>query len=388
MTICILGRQPGLALAELESVFGSAKITPVAPNVAVLDIPVAEVLQRPLGGVMKIGEIIDSVPTTSWETAGKRAVRHFQALRLEGKLTLGISAYNFTISPRDVQKTGLIIKQRLKKTGSSVRLIPNTESALNTAQVLHNKLGTAANKHELIVSATSAGQTLLALTKHVQDIEAYTFRDRSRPKRDAYVGMLPPKLAQTMINLVGAQKKAPSRLLDPFCGTGVVLQEAALLGYEVYGTDISDKMVRYTQENLDWLQRTHRISFHYTAEQADATTATWKPPVDAVVCETYLGKPLSSEPSAETLAAIKHECHTITKKFLENLTPQIAAGTRLCIAVPAWHTKKGIEHISTLDDLKNIGYNRIDFIHASREEMIYHREGQIVGRELLVLIKE
>jgi len=105
------------------------------------------------------------------------------------------------------------------------------------------------------------------------------------------------------------------------------------------------------------------------------------------VGETYLGKPLVNEPSAALLSDIKYECNRIIKDFLKNLASQLEPGTPLCIAVPAWHTSHGVQHISALDDLENIGYNRIDFIHASREELIYHREDQIVGRELLVLIR-
>ena len=84
----------------------------------------------------------------------------------------------------------------------------------------------------------------------MQDIESYTKRDRERPKRDAKVGMLPPKLAQIIINLAAGQlpeeklqnicdiplgEPIPRRLLgqtvlDPFCGTGVILQEASADG--------------------------------------------------------------------------------------------------------------------------------------------------------------
>ncbi|HEX6258399.1 MAG TPA: methyltransferase domain-containing protein [Candidatus Saccharimonadales bacterium] len=393
MTLCILGRQPALGLAELERLYGAEQVRQVAPQVAYVDIPLATVLQRPLGSSMKIAEVLDNADGIVWQSSAQKAVKLLESTAPEGKLTLGISAYNFSISPRDVQKTGLIIKQRLKKSGRSVRLIPNNETSLNTAQVLHNRLGTADNKREILIVAMNDGRTVIAQTKQVQDIEAYTFRDRGRPRRDAYVGMLPPKLAQTMINLGGFVHAQPEaglaqpRLLDPFCGTGVVLQEAALLRYAVYGTDVSEKMIRYSRDNLQWLAETHRVHFDWYLHEADATSATWQQPIDVVVGETYLGKPLSSEPSPALLADIKHECNTIIKNFLKNLARQLAPGTPLCIAVPAWHTASGVHHISALDDLENIGYNRIDFIHASNEDLIYHREDQIVGRELLVLIR-
>ena len=81
-------------------------------------------------------------------------------------------------------------------------------------------------------------------------------------------------------------------ILDPFCGTGTVLQEALLAGYDVVGTDLSQKMVDYTTENLSWLQSTFTapgnvIDIH----QANATTHHWpnSENLTAVVCETYLG---------------------------------------------------------------------------------------------------
>lgn len=61
-------------------------------------------------------------------------------------------------------------------------------------------------------------------TSFVQDIESYTARDQARPMRDARVGMLPPKLAQIIINLALSNNDI-TEVLDPFCGTGVVLQE-------------------------------------------------------------------------------------------------------------------------------------------------------------------
>src|SRR6185503_16098722 len=100
---------------------------------------------------------------------------------------------------------------------------------------------------------------LLAQTLFVQDIEAYGARDQARPARDARVGMLPPKLAQIILNLSAGPLRpaAPQlerlRILDPFCGTGVILQEALLMGYSVLGTDIEPRMADYSKRNLRWL---------------------------------------------------------------------------------------------------------------------------------------
>jgi tRNA G10 N-methylase Trm11 len=428
MVLCILGRQPKLGLAELERLYGADALTPISEGAVLVDILLETILARPLGSTMKIAEVLKSFDTTNWQKVSQHTMRLFEkALPYSGKVTIGLSAYGFAISPREVQKTGITLKQRLKNRNGSIRVIPQTEVALNTAQVLHNKLGTADNKKEIIFVKTDAGQTIIAETRHVQDIEAYTFRDLGRPMRDAFVGMLPPKLAQTMINLSDALEFAPSattpfsipaagkkmpsllgpkgsreysgggvdrehssaapRLLDPFCGTGVLLQEAALMGYAVYGTDSSEKMIRYSRDNINWLTQTHHLSFDWYLHAADARTETWQQPIDVVVCETYLGQPFSSEPDPEKLEKTRRECNAIVKEFLQNLAPQLASGTPLCIAVPAWHTKSDVHHLPLLDDLVKIGYNRIDFTHASSEELVYHREDQIVGRELLVLTR-
>ena len=121
--------------------------------------------------------------------------------------------------------------------------MPNTSPTLGSAQIIHNSL-TKQNGAELIIFKQN-GSLQLAHTIHEQNIEAYAARDQARPKRDARVGMLPPKLAQTIINLASGPHLPNQTLLDPFCGTGVVLQEALLMGYNVYGTDIEPKMIQY-----------------------------------------------------------------------------------------------------------------------------------------------
>ncbi len=388
MTIYILGRQPHIGLAELERVFGSKKVSHIAPEVALVDTPPSD---RPIGSALKIGETLTQFQATSFRDASQKAVSFLEKnLPTDSKVTLGISAYNFAVSGHDVQKLGLILKQKRKKNNFSTRLIPNKEAALNSAQVLHNKL-TSSHKWEVLVIKTFTGDVLLAKTTHVQDITAYTQRDRSRPKRDARVGMLPPKLAQTIINLaIGDKNTENLRLLDPFCGTGVILQEALLMNCFVMGSDIDQRMIDYSKANIEWLRRHENYNKNGTLlslEQGDATDFNWQKSPDVIAGETYLGRPFSSEPDEESLRKVIHDCNTIHKKFLANVTRQTASGLSLCLAVPAWHVKNKVYHMPMLDDLENLGYNRLDFTHASNEDLIYYREGQIVGRELLVLIR-
>lgn len=392
MYIAILGRQPALGIAELERVFGGNKITPLSGLATLVDTSLLEI-QR-LGGVLKAGRVVNEINGGDWHEASQKIVQYYLNAwsSFEGKITLGISAYGFEAKPADVQRTGIILKQKLKKNGVSLRLIPNQDAALSTATSHHNKLGLSENKVELLVVKAKNGRIFIAESTGAQNITAYTKRDQERPKRDAFVGMLPPKLAQIMLNLATGQQPTtyhlPSTILDPFCGTGVILQEAALRGYSVYGTDLADKMVDYSRHNLKWLSDTHHTNFELSLHQGDAMNTQWHQPIDAVVAETYLGQPFSAPPSPAKLDEVRRNCNHILTEFLKNLSSQIDNGTPLCLAIPAWRDKEGhFTHLPLVGTIAQLGFKPHEFHNVSQNDLLYYREDQIVARELLVLTK-
>ena len=61
---------------------------------------------------------------------------------------------------------------------------------------------------------------------------------------------LHPRLARTLVNLSAVGKNQV--LLDPFCGTGGILLEAGLIGVNVIGSDIEEKMIKGSRETLDF----------------------------------------------------------------------------------------------------------------------------------------
>ncbi len=384
--IYILGRQPAIGLAELESLYGSDALEPIGAYAVKVNTTEPVDFAR-IGGAMKAAEEFVTLRTTDITEIKKhlseKVGKYAHALP-EGKLKLGISCYGLKTNPAKITALGLSIKKAVKAQNRSVRLVPNNENVLNSAQVLHNKLISEMGLELLLIR--DGLNTIIAQTTNVQDIDAYTLRDRGRPKRDARVGMLPPKLAQTIINLATTDPKAlDKRVLDPFCGTGVVLQEAALMGYSVYGTDLEERMIRYSRDNLNWLTDTHKITFDWYLHEGDATDAKWQQPIDIIACEGYLGRPFTSVPDNEILQKTINDCDTILKKFLKNMAAQTEKDIRLCLAVPSWFVRNRIYHLPSLDHLSDLGYNRISFVHSSEKDLIYHREDQIVGRELLVL---
>jgi tRNA (guanine10-N2)-dimethyltransferase len=388
MLICILGRQPGLSLAELESAIGPESVQPVGSGCAIVTCDPAKLLQQELGGTMKIADVIATIHSLRWirlfSTSRDKIVRYMVGIAegTDRKLKFGLSVYGLPISPRQVSALSFAIKKTIKAKGYPVHASLSEELALNSATVLHNGLTSRLGSEFLLIAGQE--ETYLARTISVQDIERYSKRDFGRPRRDTRVGMLPPKLAQMMLNLA---KVSPDRtVLDPFCGTGVVLMEAALKHAKIMGSDIDPKMVEYTRDNLDWLSKEHGIGID-TQELAcaDATTHKWSKHLDCVVSETYLGKPLSYQPKSESLNAIVNECDALVTKFLTNLRPQLSPESRCCIAVPAWASPHGLVHLPVVGRLESLGYNRVGFSHASPDQLVYRRSDQIVARELLVL---
>lgn len=399
MKIAILGRQPKIGMAELESVFGGKSISPILSDVCLVETEKLNVSH--FGSVLKTGHLFFEVKSTEWRTISGELVRAFvrDFFEANGKLTLGVSVYGKQISPNEIQKTNQIIKQKLKQKNISVRTIPSKASTLSTAVSHNNKLGLSNKKVEVLVIILK-NKTFVALSEGSQNITAYARRDQNRPMRDAFIGMLPPKLAQTMTNLaVGENQPQISpevrneslSILDPFCGTGTVLQEAQLKGFDTFGTDLNPKMIDFTRKNLEWFEENFRPHGKMQdLEVADATNFTWEfaKNLSSVVCETYLGQPFSAPPSPKKLLEVRENCNRIVSNFLKNLASQIPEGTQVCIAVPAWKQQNGyFSHLPLLDFLDQLGYTRKEFMRVNPQDLLYYREDQVVARELLVLIR-
>ncbi|MBR2994605.1 hypothetical protein IKF32_01675 [Candidatus Saccharibacteria bacterium] len=409
--LVVLGRQPEISIAELEAQFNDVRR--VSERLAIItsagdgsgrgpqnvlrsknfgegEEPAgpAENIDR-FGGVLKFAVELTKSPL------------EYLAGLLDGKITIGVSDYSKGASKKSVTLEALKLKKILVRHGRSVRVVENKDAILSTATSLHNGLSGKNERKVELIKVNNDWYRVIG----VQDIDAYAKRDQARPARDAKVGMLPPKLAQVLINLCGPLKPG-SVVLDPFCGTGVVLQEALLMGYHAYGTDISERMIEYTERNLKWLFREHcdqrgacaaspvttgasvarSRNNPFQISIGDATSFQWSQPIDAVACEGYLGKPFSKVPTDMELKEQKQECGAIVTGFLKNLAEQIKKDTPVVIAVPAWLRLDGLyERLDILDEIQDMGYN---VNNKTREGLLYHRDDQVVARDIIILRKK
>src|SRR5688572_9453319 len=199
MNIAILGRQPKLGLAELESLYGGDAIHPIGDYAAMVD---ASVNPDRLGGAVKVAKPLIQLPYTEWRRLSTYCIeslpQHLDYLP-KGKIKIGLCVYGLSVNAQQLFSTGLELKKVCRKAGRSVRIVPSDGTALNSAAVLHNQM-TGPLGMELVF-IKNASKTWLAQSMWVQDVDDYARRDYGRPRRDAFVGMLPPKLAQSMLNL-------------------------------------------------------------------------------------------------------------------------------------------------------------------------------------------
>ena len=390
--VAIAGRQPLISLAEIQALYDKAARL-VGKKLVFFEIDedgeenISPDINR-LGGSLKLGRFFD--------TDFNKLAKFLATAHPEGKITLGISDFSKQKKSGLAKQKSMELKRSLARMGRSARVITSNEPEISSATAHHNQLGEKAGCFEIFLIDRE-----IYLSLGTQNITAYTERDQARPARDAKVGMLPPKLAQILINLCGKLPEG-ARVLDPFCGTGVVLQEAAIMGYIPYGTDLNERMVEYSKKNLSWLfnernQKRFKILPDLIQKKdqiieaisvGDATNFTWEGKIDAVAFEGYLGAPMSKPPVDIKFKTEKAKCREIAVGFLKNITPQIKSGTPVVMALPAWLRENGkYAGLNILDEIQEMGYNFEKFQDLSQSDLLYYREGQIVAREIIVIRK-
>lgn len=134
----------------------------------------------------------------------------------EKKLRIGIDSFVPSLSNLVFK-----VKDVLKKRGNSIRVVQHENGRIKNATTIHEKL--IEQGVEFIIFADKNHFTI-ARTVWIQDIESYSERDMNRD-RSMTVGMMPPKIAQIMINL-GTKGEYDTLVWDPFCGLGTTLIEA------------------------------------------------------------------------------------------------------------------------------------------------------------------
>lgn len=402
--IAIFGREPTLSSWELCRILGGNEFVVLNKELAVVRPTTSPVkLQRQAGGLVKVGIVEGTVPDL--ETLEHELGQRWPELVPSGstaRVAFGGSVYEAGQPVcRQVRKQLGVVLQRLKKQivahGRSARLVVAKEPTLPSSALIQGKILTQG--FEILLLVTPSG-FVWGRTVATQDISAYGDRDFGRPARDTVSGMLPPKVAQAMVNLT--QPKPNDRLLDPFCGSGTILQEAMLLGLShVFGSDISPKAIADTKTNVAWLSKHFGVapaSFDVVQRDAkDLPQALGPEAVDVIATEPYLGPPQRGVPRGRVILPLVSALSRQYEGWLRALGHVVRSGGRVAMVWPYFRVDKHGYFLQLQHAVSDAGFTVITppswlttqpwFRSTPRGSILYSRPDQVVGREIILLQK-
>jgi len=387
----VLGSNAALSVAELDAVLGLKQPRLLAADFLVAegawDFDAEKLIAR-LGGLIKVGRVVDEIKSGS-DANLHAAVRGLAVSRqeaaAEGKFNFGISAYGKRYFNK--QDLGLKLKKYFSDQKISSRFVISREATLSSVVVAQNKL--LKRGVEIILSG-DGDNIIIGETLAVQPFKDLSLRDYGRPSRDDLSGMLPPKLAQIMLNL--AQVKEDDAIMDPFCGSGTILSEAIVLGYKnLFASDISPKAVDDTRKNISWTKELYKVG-DFRAKLAvrnvlDLSASIPASSIAAVITEPYLGPQRGMISFAVVIRDLEELYSGAIAEFSKILKP----GGRVVMVWPMFYGEKPMTPDYAGFKIMNMipaDLRGHEFIKQSkRDTIIYSRPNQKVYREVVVLEK-
>ncbi|MCF7846057.1 MAG: methyltransferase domain-containing protein [Candidatus Peribacteraceae bacterium] len=361
-TLVVLGRNPAISIAEIRARFPNSKICARDNAFAVFE-DLSELDLKKIGGVVKAGEVLEH--TLDFPIAKVSAWLSSELSAKSGKQTFAISL--FPENTKTLQTLLVGAKKFLRGQKLSVRFANKDFQNLSSAQSEFEIL--KKNGTEILI-ANSGKNWWLAKLSAVQPFANYKFRDYEKKFRDARVGMLPPKLAQMLVNLATRDSKN-LKVYDPFCGSGGVLAEAALLGHEIIGSDVDPRMLDFSKKNLAEFDFSADLFLHDARQKSSKK-------FDVIATEGYLGPPRRTLPDARMRDKIFSELEKLYTQFFGWLNCRRAV---ICFPV---YLENGVPKFFAsqiiLPKISELGWKM-----QNAEKLIYSRKNQIVGREVVVL---
>ncbi|UCE10192.1 MAG: methyltransferase domain-containing protein [Candidatus Thorarchaeota archaeon] len=274
---------------------------------------------------------------------------------------------------------------------------PNT--ALWPATIARHKLLSPPNAE--ILAIFTEDTLYIGRTVVVYDSQLQQYRDESRPYVSAEISTS-PKLCRTLLNLAGA--RTGDVVLDPFCGTGTILMEAAMLDMKCIGIDNNAEAVRGARSNLKWLSIELDQVIDYTIIRGDSRHASdlVNAAVDAVAFEPDLGPIYSDTPDRSEAECNIKSLTDLYNSVLQSVAQLLNHGGRIGMTVPVINSSEGQVTVDLSAMIDQTGLevremlpeeqvsgsattHRRMAIRPGRRTLPERKRGQIVQRLLLML---
>jgi len=323
----VLGRDPELALLELEAYFEARntdyKILEYTHEIALLHLPELHMnkIIRELGGTVKIAQVLSDSGNLS---EIEHAFNNFN-LKMDKRLDYSISSFNSALGDyvKEVLK-GICKKQKVKLICK--KPARKFDKSLSPTEIIKKNL--ISKGIDIVVYKNNIARTIAVFNP-----EEYKERDMGRPKTD-FLKTTSLRLSKILVNLSYAKEN--SLVLDPFCGNATILQEAMLNGADVIGIDIEKGAVDSSIENLNWLKKKYPTnkSFSVYHENAANLSKIINKKVNCIVTEPYMGPFLRKRPTRNQAFAIIDELRMLYTRFLEEAYKILDKNGKLVIITP------------------------------------------------------
>ncbi len=207
-------------------------------------------------------------------------------------------------------------------------------------------------------------------------IEKYNYdavekRDMGKPVRRSELS-ISPRLAKILINL--SQVREGEILLDPFCGIGVVLQEALLQKIKVIGIDNDKNAISNARINLKWFNFSEQ---DYKLIHGDSVRVGIQK-VDSIATEPNLGELHKKIPTEAKANEIIGKFEKLITMALKNLKKNVRG--KIVFTAPL---------VQTINKKISCDFKKICSITGLRIKKGFpineFREDSIVGRSIVVL---
>jgi tRNA G10 N-methylase Trm11 len=215
----------------------------------------------------------------------------------------------------------------------------DVETAVALANVMVDRPDLAEPLHRFVVVAHRGGH----LFGEVIVVADGSYR-RHDTKPWTTSSSLDSRFARGLVNLVpGAHS-----ILDPCCGAGSIVIEAASLGLDAFGVDWKPAMAGMTRENL--------AHFGYVAGVDQADSRTHRRCVDAVVTDLPYGR---------AIAADEHGIRAI----IERAATLAATGVFVAPTdITNWMSAAGFVDVQVFEVTKRRGFTR--WVHVGRSQAV------------------
>ncbi len=312
------------------------------------------------------------------------------------KVALNIQPYYHT----DNEQVSKIFRSKIKSYQSYTLVKYKTLSpkkfALDLSPFQYHKENMAKRGIEYLLFYVKS-KMYLGYTLWVSNPFEYIKQDEERPSR-LFTHGTSLKVARTLVFLAKIPQKG--KMLDPFCGSGTLLQVALEQGISVIGVDQDPKCIKVAKENLQFFSDKYfgkKASdkpewqlVKHDARKIDSALDE-NSSFNAIVTEPYLGPFLKSLPEIQEAEETMKKLEKLYNDVILQASLYLQLNERVVMILPNYHykgqkiVKPNIENIlnkTTYEFLGNTFYFNQSF------PISIGREHNVISREIIVLIKK